>query len=59
MFFLLSVRITPLNRFFLWIDRYGRTIGVIVLTIGVMVPIASGKISASTCVLYISEAADE
>jgi len=48
MFFLLTVRITPLNQFFPWIERYGLTIGIIVLTIGVMAPIASGKISAST-----------
>src|SRR5476651_427360 len=50
MFFLLTVRITPLNQFFPWIERYGLTIGIIILTIGVMAPIASGKISASTMV---------
>ncbi|GBU12796.1 inner membrane protein [Enterobacterales bacterium] len=50
MFFLLTVRITPLNQFFPWIERYGLTIGIIILTIGVMAPIASGKISAGTLV---------
>lgn len=50
MFFLLTVRITPLNNFFPWIEKYGLTIGIIILTIGVMAPIASGKISASTVI---------
>ncbi|MDX7988083.1 DUF441 domain-containing protein [Xenorhabdus sp. 12] len=45
MLFLLVVRITPLNQFFPWVEKYGLTIGVLVLTIGVMSPIASGKIS--------------
>ncbi|HBO22878.1 MULTISPECIES: DUF441 domain-containing protein [unclassified Providencia] len=46
MLFLLVVRITPLNDFFPWVERYGLTIGILILTIGVMAPIASGKISA-------------
>lgn len=46
MLFLLVVRITPLNNYFPWIEKYGLTIGILVLTIGVMAPIASGKISA-------------
>jgi len=44
---LLIVRITPLNQFFPWIEKYGLTIGIVVLTIGVMTPIANGKISAA------------
>ncbi|WP_304168079.1 DUF441 domain-containing protein [Lonsdalea britannica] len=44
---LLAVRITPLNNYFPWVEKYGLTVGVLVLTIGVMAPIASGKISAS------------
>lgn len=48
---LLAIRITPLNQFFPWIEKYGLTIGILILTIGVMAPIASGKISASE-VLY-------
>ncbi|HDN2512395.1 MULTISPECIES: DUF441 domain-containing protein [Providencia] len=47
MLFLLVVRITPLNNYFPWIEKYGLTIGILILTIGVMAPIASGKISAS------------
>lgn len=43
---LLAVRITPLNNYFPWVEKYGLTVGVLVLTIGVMAPIASGKISA-------------
>ncbi|MDE1477000.1 DUF441 domain-containing protein [Xenorhabdus bovienii] len=46
MLFLLIVRITPLNHFFPWVEKYGLTIGILILTVGVMVPIASGKISA-------------
>lgn len=30
MFFLLTVRITPLNTFFPWIEKYGLTIGIII-----------------------------
>ncbi len=44
---LIAIRITPLNSFFPWVEKYGLTIGVLILTIGVMAPIASGKISAS------------
>ncbi|AXH61254.1 DUF441 domain-containing protein [Providencia huaxiensis] len=47
MLFLLVVRITPLNNYFPWIEKYGLTIGILILTIGVMTPIASGKITAS------------
>lgn len=47
MLFLLMVRITPLNNFFPWVEKYGLTIGILILTIGVMAPIASGKISAN------------
>ncbi|PHM75238.1 DUF441 domain-containing protein [Xenorhabdus kozodoii] len=46
MLFLLVVRITPLNQFFPWLEKYGLTIGILILTVGVMAPIASGKISA-------------
>ncbi|CAM3915967.1 DUF441 domain-containing protein [Xenorhabdus thuongxuanensis] len=45
MLFLLVVRITPLNQFFPWVEKYGLTIGILILTVGVMAPIASGKIS--------------
>ncbi|WP_340620376.1 DUF441 domain-containing protein [Xenorhabdus siamensis] len=45
MLFLLVVRITPLNQFFPWVEKYGLTLGILILTVGVMAPIASGKIS--------------
>ncbi|MEC5342226.1 DUF441 domain-containing protein [Brenneria populi] len=44
---LLAVRITPLNNYFPWVEKYGLTIGIVILTIGVMAPIASGKITAA------------
>lgn len=47
MLFLLVIRITPLNNYFPWIEKYGLTIGILILTIGVMAPIASGKITAN------------
>ncbi|MCW2254480.1 uncharacterized membrane protein (DUF441 family) [Providencia alcalifaciens] len=47
MLFLLVVRITPLNNYFPWVEKYGLTVGILILTIGVMAPIASGKISAN------------
>ena len=34
---LIIVRVTPLNAFFPWIEKQGLTIGIIILTIGVMV----------------------
>ncbi|WP_350305325.1 DUF441 domain-containing protein [Photorhabdus viridis] len=46
MLLLLVIRITPLNQFFPWVEKYGLTIGVLILTVGVMAPIASGKITA-------------
>ncbi|SPP31264.1 hypothetical protein ARAF_0381 [Arsenophonus endosymbiont of Aleurodicus floccissimus] len=45
MLFLLVVRITPLNNFFHWVEKYGLTIDILILIIGVMAPIARGKIS--------------
>ena len=39
---LIIVRVTPLNTFFPWIEKQGLTVGIIILTIGVMAPIASG-----------------
>lgn len=45
---LLLLRVTHLNQAFPWIEKYGLTIGIIILTIGVMAPIASGKINMDT-----------
>lgn len=41
---LIIFRITPLSEFFPYLQQYGLNIGVIILTIGVLTPIASGKI---------------
>ncbi|MNI64437.1 hypothetical protein D3C73_1198800 [compost metagenome] len=45
MVFLLLLRVLNLNQAFPWLEKYGLTIGIIILTIGVMAPLASGKIS--------------
>ena len=45
---LIIVRVTPLNTFFPWIEKQGLTVGIIILTIGVMAPIASGTLPPST-----------
>jgi len=45
---LIIVRVTPLSQFFPWIEKQGLTMGIIILTIGVMAPIASGTLPAST-----------
>lgn len=44
---LLIIRLTPLSHFFPWVEKQGLTLGIIMLTVGVMAPIASGTISAS------------
>ncbi|THT99349.1 DUF441 domain-containing protein [Lampropedia puyangensis] len=46
MVILLAVRLTPLHQFFPWIEKNGLTVGIILLLVGVMAPIASGKIPA-------------
>ena len=47
---LIIVRVTPLNAFFPWIEKQGLTVGIIILTIGVMAPIASGTLPPSTLI---------
>ena len=41
---LIVFKITPLSEFFPLLQQHGLNIGVIILTIGVLTPIASGKI---------------
>ncbi|WMY95352.1 MAG: DUF441 domain-containing protein [Arsenophonus sp.] len=43
---LLIVRITPLNIFFPWIEKNVMTVGILILTIGIITPIASGRLAA-------------
>jgi len=39
------MKLTPLARYFPYLEKHGITIGIIILTMGVMTPLASGKIS--------------
>lgn len=48
MIVLLLLRVLHLHYMFPWLEKYGLTVGIIILTIGVMTPLASGKISLST-----------
>ncbi|MNN60668.1 hypothetical protein D3C81_1758650 [compost metagenome] len=45
---LLLLRVLGLQQTFPWLEKYGLTLGIIILTIGVMTPLASGKISLHT-----------
>lgn len=47
---LIIVRVTPLSTFFPWIEKQGLSIRIIILTIGVMAPIASGTLPPSTLI---------
>lgn len=48
MIVLLLLRVLQLNYTFPWLEKYGLTLGIVILTIGVMTPVASGKISIQT-----------
>ncbi|MCH7336776.1 DUF441 domain-containing protein [Acinetobacter sp. NIPH 2699] len=45
---LILVKLTPLDQFFPYIQQHGLNIGVIILTIGVLAPIASGQLSGES-----------
>ena len=45
---LVAIRMTPLQQTFPWIEKQGVTVGIIILTIGVMAPIASGTLPTTT-----------
>ncbi|MBM7341523.1 DUF441 domain-containing protein [Pantoea coffeiphila] len=45
---LVAIRLTPLQQTFPWIEKQGVTVGIIILTVGVMAPIASGSLPSST-----------
>lgn len=44
MIVLALLRVLQLHRAFPYLEKYGITVGVIILTVGVMTPLASGKI---------------
>ncbi|NMO96266.1 DUF441 domain-containing protein [Paenibacillus lemnae] len=48
MIVLLLIRVTGLQQAFPWLEKYGLTLGIIMLTIGVMSPFASGKMNLET-----------
>ncbi|TLS51351.1 DUF441 domain-containing protein [Paenibacillus antri] len=41
---LLLLRVTKLHQVFPWLENYGLTAGVVILTIGILAPIASGSL---------------
>ena len=45
---LIVLKITPLNSLLPYVQTHGLNIGIIILTIGVLTPIASGKISGES-----------
>ena len=45
---LIIVKLTPLAQFFPYIEQHGLNIGIIILTIGVLVPIASGTLNGNS-----------
>ncbi len=45
---LLAIKFTPLAQFFPYVEKQGLTIGIIILTIAVMAPLASGSLPSST-----------
>ncbi|GIP34698.1 DUF441 domain-containing protein [Paenibacillus sp. J2TS4] len=48
MIVLLLLRVMNLHQTFPWIEKYGLSIGIVILTIGVMSPMASGKLTMQT-----------
>lgn len=47
---LIILKITPLNELLPYVQQHGLSIGIIILTIGVLAPIASGKIPGDSIV---------
>ncbi|MBY9082001.1 DUF441 domain-containing protein [Paenibacillus sp. HN-1] len=48
MLVLLLLKLLGLQQTFPWLEKYGLTAGIIILLIGVMTPLASGRISLQT-----------
>ncbi|AER31063.1 MULTISPECIES: DUF441 domain-containing protein [Pantoea] len=47
---LLAIKLTPLAQFFPYVEKQGITIGIIILTVAVMAPLASGSLPASSLI---------
>lgn len=45
---LIVIRMTPLHQAFPWIEKQGLTLGIIILTVAVLAPVASGNLPPST-----------
>lgn len=45
---LLVIKLTPLAQFFPYIEKQGLTLGIVILTIGVLSPLVSGSLPPST-----------
>jgi uncharacterized membrane protein (DUF441 family) len=52
---LLFLRLIHFDRAFGYLEQYGLQVGIIILTIGVMAPVASGKISPDTIVKTLTD----
>lgn len=50
MIILLLLRIMNLHHHFPWIEKYGLSIGIVILTVSVMSPLASGKMTMQTVI---------
>lgn len=45
---LLFIRVINLHQLFPWLEKYGLSVGIIILTIGILSPLASGNITFQT-----------
>lgn len=45
---LLAIKLTPLSQFFPYVEKQGIQIGIIILTVAVMAPLASGTLPGSS-----------
>lgn len=51
---LLLMQQTLLARYLPWVEKYGITLGIIILTIGVLAPLASGKIKITNLQQFLN-----
>ncbi|GLR08106.1 hypothetical protein COO59_07545 [Mixta theicola] len=45
---LLVIKLTPLSQFFPYIEKQGLTVGIVILTVGVLSPLVSGSLPPGT-----------